>query len=190
MKAIVIFFLFGFAAFFINLGCCPSALNGCCTIDCPHDEKTPPLIEAIFPFKVGDHLRYVSNEYDTLDFNCTSREYFETVESPGGNAEMECCDAVTKEGFTCSFDSPTNATLTISDSNWGYPTITSTVSIGNDQINGVWVFVYFPEYDMNLAGKDFDNISVGNKDSTIFMNKADTLGIVGFKIAGKEWRKL
>jgi hypothetical protein len=71
---------------------------------CPEDERVPIHVDTIVPYQPGDIIRFVSSNYDTIEFFCTSRTYFQEIEQPQGDQEIACCDEYEVEGFECKFE--------------------------------------------------------------------------------------
>lgn len=183
-------FVCSIIAVFIQ-SCCSSTLGGCCNITCPKDEKTPEYIEALIPYKVGNLIQFVSNDDDSISFTCTARDYFDELEVDNSGAVQECCGSFKVEGFECEFEREGKTELKIINSNSPFEFIRCTIIYNNDTLIGKWNLDFpNPSSNILLAGQDFQNVVRGNMDSTIFFKADSNVGLVGFKLGGKEWRKL
>lgn len=172
--------------------------NECKRTTCPQDSEFGSCIPATFPFDVGDSFTYVSDTYDTLHFEVTEKSFVKREGTDFDKEQVPCCDSYLVDELTIRLGSETGTAISIFLNSNGIPR-NVTILIQTDSIK-VYDYWYLPTdcengeglnlISVNLAGVEFqDVLSPFEEDSPIFI--APTAGcIVGFRLNGKEYRKI
>ncbi len=172
-------------------------ISGCCNVGCEEDRAIGECMIKLIPYNPNDYAQFVSQSNDTLTFRCNLRDTYFHKEAPSSRDQQECCESIDVENFSCKFDKNPNSSFQIGNDNFGQQHISCSVGIDTLSVGGVWYFFnchiwqYGEALDsIKLAGKVFHQVFTPETgDSTIYL-EPKSLGIVGFKLAGKEWRKL
>lgn len=170
----------------------------CKRTSCPQDIEFGSCIPSAFPFVVGDSFTYVSDTYDTLHFKVSEKNFVRREGTDFDKEQLPCCDSYLVDEMSIRMSNETGALISIFSHSDGFPrNVTINIQVDSNEINDSW---YLPEdceegegldlISVNLAGVEFhDVLSPFENDPPIFL--APKAGcIVGFKLDGKEYRKI
>ncbi len=170
--------------------------GACCRgVKCHDDIFVLEEVKKLFPYQPGDKFSYVSETDDTLAFVCSKREFIYSDGFEFDDVEKECCDTYTIENLSISFENTNGDSIIIATSDYFQSgNLFSKIEISNSVVYGNWQdqFSRYPTSSkldtIQLAGRTFYSI-YPSENGKIYL-QPDSLGIIGFVIDGKEWRKL
>lgn len=182
MKKLAALFVSALLIVFVHL------FVGCkCQADCEKDRLLTEGQKEFFPYSPGDIASYVSDQNDTLTFTCSSREL---IYENHPDDFPECCGTYSIERLQLFLETTDKDTLKIETDPFPNSAIRCSISANNFKITGGW---YFSNPNIEkldsilIAGKTFYNV-YPNYDKNMYLGLTD--GMVGFTIAGNEWRLL
>ncbi len=169
--------------------------NECQKVRCPDDIEISECQTDLFPYVVGDKVSFVGINNDTLVFECYERVTSQENTSFHELVIDECCQVVATD-FKCSFSNNNGSKMFLSSSNVRSKGLAEAyIKIDSTHLRDQW---FLPQNCQNsifkdtviLGGYEFHNIFLDTESDSVIFIAPNMGGLIGFRINGKEWRKI